>query len=81
MILFASLVPSDKKNVNILIATIFVFNTNVYFIMPLVSILRNEKIRNFVKLKIASRQTATSIVSENLNVKCFHCGENTIFPA
>jgi hypothetical protein len=55
IILFAWLVPSEQKQTNILLSTVFIFNLNLYVALPLVSILKNSQIRKFVKKQFNDR--------------------------
>jgi hypothetical protein len=72
VILFTWLVPSEKKDANMLLATTFVFKLNLYFLLPLISILRNEQIVKFVRQRTK--------MSENVNPPVW-LRSNTVSPA
>jgi hypothetical protein len=43
----ARVVPKERKNSHALITTVFVFNLNLYVLLPLLTVLKNEKLRKF----------------------------------
>jgi hypothetical protein len=49
IILFAWIVPSEHKQTNIVLSTLFFFNLNLYVVLPLFSILKNSQIRRFAR--------------------------------
>ena len=52
VIMFTWLVPKENRNSHVLIATIFIFNLNLYVFLPLLNIIKNEKLRSFPAKKL-----------------------------
>jgi hypothetical protein len=50
--MFTWMVPNDMKRTHTLIAIMFVFNLNMYFLSPLLTILKNENLRKFAAKNI-----------------------------
>ena len=49
IILFAWLFPAEKKSGGMYMAMLFVSNINIYFLMPVITALKNENIRTYIK--------------------------------
>jgi hypothetical protein len=65
------MVPSEKKRVNVLLATIFAFNFSLYFLSPALTVAGNPKMRDFLWRHLQTAMTEATTYLGGCRKKCF----------